>query len=256
MKNRHWVVWVFGVGLAGAATGLGACAPSVTVSRDDEPGGTGGTDFLDGGSGPSAGHGGLGSGQGGSSGGQGGSSGSAITDGSAGAEPELPDPPENCPCTRRPTGALSRYCPRGAGTSTETLVGPAGGDAALEGTPSTIGVPFRARVFAGSLDSDTNLVLSETTLPPPDDFFDVSPVYRIEPDGLDFTNGGEVSLPYQVPSGLVPREISIYYAESPDGPWTLMADSYDNAGFEQATLVRSGYFISAYPKVGELTACP
>lgn len=271
MKSRHLVVWAFGVGIAGAATGLGACAPSVTVSRDDEPGGAGGTDVTTtvGGASSVGGHAGTASARGGSSGsgdssssagsavmvaaGRGGTGGDDGL-GSAGMGPEVPD---NCPCTRRPDAPVSRDCPRGRELSTEAVIGPEGGEGELSHTASTAGVPFRVKVFAGSVENGTwTITLGETSLAPPQDLFDVSPVYSVGPDGVEFTGGGEVSIPWIVPSGNVPEGIAVYYAESPEGPWERIDDSYTNAGFEQATLSRAAYFVAAYPKTGAFTACP
>jgi hypothetical protein len=139
--------------------------------------------------------------------------------------------------------------------SQSATIGTTGGDAQLSGTASTIGVPFRVRVFAGSLSSSTELTLTELTQAAPVEFVDYSPVYRVEPDDLDFVNGGEVAIPWQVPSGQVPP-LAIYYSESVDGPFELMEDSYQNAGFSQATLLRSGYFFVGAPKPDYLEDCP
>jgi hypothetical protein len=112
------------------------------------------------------------------------------------------------------------------------------------------------KIAPGSLDVLTTFKLSETTLSPPIGLFDVSPVYRVESSAAAFANGGEVSVPWTVPSGAVPQGIAVYFSESPDGPWTPIEDSYMNAGFEQATITGSGYFIAAYPPTPELASCP
>lgn len=260
MKNGKMVVWGMGLSVLGVSVFVG-CAPTITVSRDDEPGGSAGVEDPGGSLGGGGSNGGSGvtepGGRGGSdiAAGNGGTGLVAGAGGGGGAVVVTP-PPDGCPCSRRLTSPVSRECPRGAGTSTTTSIGAQGGDAQLNGTPSTIGVPFRVRVFPGSLDASTKLKLSETTLSPPIGLFDVSPVYRVEPDAVDFVNGGEISLPWTVPSGFVPQGIAIYHSESPTGPWERMADSYQNAGFEQATITRSGYFIAAYPRTDELENCP
>jgi hypothetical protein len=279
MNNRHLVVWAFGVGLLGAATGLGACAPSVTVSRDDEPGGTGGTDpVVVGGSGASVnGPGGPSPGQGGSSGsgavtgGQGGGAvlgeraggggipplgGAGDDDGTSGSAGAVTDPPEDCPCSRRPKSPASLYCPLGENGCSSTTIGPDGGDVERSGTTSTFGVPFRLHVPAHAFEHDIIVNLCELTTIPPDDLVDVSPIYQIVPDGLEFDPPAEITIPWTVPPGTVPDGLAIYSAPSPEGPWERHSESYTNAGFEQGLASRSGYFIVAYPKTGDLAACP
>jgi hypothetical protein len=263
---------------------VGACSPRVTVSRDaDENAGGAGAEDSEGGAGDTGGKGGTagsaGRGQpaaGAGAGPMGGTGGDGVfptggvagdgvspTGGvagdwsiaGAGAGGGGGTAGMECPCSRRPGSPISRNCPRGAGTSQTTTIGVTGGDAQLTGTTSTIGVPFRVRVFAGSLTEDTEIELTELTQAAPEEFFDYSPVYRVEPDDLEFVNGGEVSIPWQVPSGFVPT-LAIYFSESPDGPFELMEDSYQNAGFSQATLLRSGYFFVGNPKPEGYEQCP
>jgi hypothetical protein len=252
---------------------VGACAPKVTVSRGDdeeEAGGAGGTDAT-GGTGAMGGTagsmeptGGVGAANtggiagdasyGGTAGaGQGGTAGvphvAGAGQGGTTSEPQ-------CPCSRREGAPVSRNCPRGAGISSSTYVEMAGNDAVLSGTAATIGTPFRVRVFAGSIAYNTELILTELTVAAPEEFFDYSPVYRVEPDDLDFENGGEVTVPWQVADGQVPSDLDIYYSESEDGPYERMEDSYQNAGFSQATILRTGYFFVGAPKPEELEHCP
>jgi len=281
MKNGKLVVWGVGIGVFGVSAFVG-CAPTITVSRDDEPGAggvedpggsfggssgmaQGGTSGI-GANGPGPGRGGsdVGAGRGGSDGA--GRGGSDIAAGSGGTGPGgsggsagsgmVTEPPDGCPCSRRPTSPVSPDCPRGAGLTLTDTIGPDGGELALSHTQSTIGGPFRVKVLAGSLEVLTTFKLSETTLSPPVGLFDVSPVYRVESSAAEFSPGGEVTVPWTVPSGSIPPGIGIYFSDSPDGPWERIEDSYMNAGFEQATLTRPGYFIAAYPRTDELENCP
>lgn len=277
MNNGKLVVWGMGVGVLGMSVFVG-CAPTITVSRDDagaagveDPGGHlgGGSGTSTGGSGGSgangpgagggeivAGRAGTGSvaGRGGSEPGPGvGGTATGGNGGSAGSVVVI-EPPDGCPCSRRPTFPESPDCPRGTGAVEQNWIMPEGNDVELRGTPSTVGVPFRVRMAPGS--KSNKIILRETTLSPPVGLFDVSPVYRVEPDDTDIAEGSEVSVPWTVPSGSVPRGIAIYYAAAPEGPWERMADSYTNAGFEQATMTRPGYFVAAYPRTEELEACP
>jgi hypothetical protein len=269
MKVSRLVDGVLG-GLA-AMVIVGACAPEVTVSRDDEEenaggagasdstggtagtaetGGTAGIPPETGGSPATGGTGGVGptTGGGPSTGGVGPTTGGGPSTGGVG--------PTACHCSRRPDAPLSRNCPRGAGISSSTYVEAAGVDAELSGTAATVGSPFRVRVFAGSVAYNTELILTELTLAAPEEFFDYSPMYRVEPDDLDFVNGGEVSIPWQAADGVVPTALAIYHSESEDGPFERMEDSYQNAGFSQATILRSGYFFVGVPKPPEFEHCP
>jgi hypothetical protein len=274
MKVVKWVDGVFGF-LVVAST-VGACAPEITVSRNDEatagaggedatggtadPGGTrntGGTAGMPnetGGTGAaSAGDAGSYSGGSAAMGGDGPLGGRPPIGGDGGTGASTGDP---CPCSRRVEAPINRNCPRGSGASLTTTIGPAGGDAELSGTASTVGVPFRVQVTGGSLEEDTELTLTELTQAAPVDFVDYSPLYRVAPDDLEFVNGGEVAIPWTVPSGRVPSDLAIYHSASIDGPFELLTDTYQNAGFSQATLLYSGYFFVGSPKTEELENCP
>jgi hypothetical protein len=141
-------------------------------------------------------------------------------------------------------------CPLGSGSASTTTLGRGGGTAALGGTQATRGVPFALEVFAGSLDTNVNVKLSELAVPTPGGYEDWSPIYAIEPLSLELKNGGALKLPWEVPhpgGGSVPRTLAIFTAESLDGPWERLADSYVNAGFSQATVLTGGYFFAGFP---------
>jgi hypothetical protein len=266
MNNGNMVVWGVGLGVLGVSLFVG-CAPTITVSRDEaggaagveDPGGSLGGGVSQGGTGangPGAGGSDIVAGRGGSDVGPANGGSGAVENGGSGGAVVVTKPPDGCPCSRRPTSPVSRDCPRGAGLTLTDTIGPEGGELALSHTQSTVGVPFRVNVFAGSLEVLTTFKLSETTLSPPVGLFDVSPVYRVESSVAELATGGEITVPWTVPSGFVPQGIAIYFADSPDGPWERIDDSYTNAGFEQATLTRPGYFIAAYPRTSELENCP
>ena len=142
-------------------------------------------------------------------------------------------------------------CPRGAGKSTSTRLGPDGGTASLDGTPATLGVPFSVVVFPGSLDRDVNIRLTELSTPTPDGYVDFSPIFAIEPGSLELTNGGALRIPWSVPhpgGGTIPKTLAIYFSASTAGGWERMSDNYTNAGFSQATALTGGYFFVGYPQ--------
>jgi hypothetical protein len=263
MKVVKLVDGVFG-GLA-AIVIVGACAPEVTVSRDEEEnaGGAGASDSTGGTAGTEQ--------TGGTAGNPPETGGSAPTGGVAGdgiaptggvAGENVGGAgtggvgPTTCHCTRRAGAPVSRNCPRGAGVSSSTFLEPTGTNAELSGTAATVGSPFRVRVFVGAVPDNSELVLTELTLAAPEEFFDYSPMYRVEPDDLEFENGGLVSIPWQAEDGSVPADLAIYYSVSEEGPFERMEDSYQNAGFSEATILRTGYFFVGTPKPPELEHCP
>ncbi|HEV8547624.1 MAG TPA: hypothetical protein VGQ57_01330 [Polyangiaceae bacterium] len=160
---------------------------------------------------------------------------------------EAPAVDPSCPCSRRACAPPSMSCPRGSGKRASATLGSAGGKVALSET----GVGFSLEVFSGSLAAATRVDLVERTTPTPDDFVDWSPIYAVEPVSLELVNGGTLSVPYRVPhagGGTVPRSIGLYRALDLEGPWERVADSYNNAGFVQATALGGGYFMVGYPK--------
>jgi hypothetical protein len=145
-------------------------------------------------------------------------------------------------------------CPVGSGSASTTTLGREGGTAALSGTRSTRGVPFSLEIFAGSLDTNVKVKLSELAIPTPEGYEDWSPIYAIEPTSLELKNGGALALPWEVPhpgGGSVPRTVGIFTAESLDGPWERLPDSYLNAGFSQATVLTGGYFFVGLPRTDD-----
>lgn len=259
MNNGKLVVWGMGVGVLGMSLFVG-CAPTITVSRDD--GGAAGVEdpgvSLGGGSGLSNGG---SSGKDPSAGRAGsaiaaGSGGTGLVVGAGGGSGTAGGTSDGCPCSRRASSPVSRYCPRGTGLSVTDTIGPDGGEITLSHTASTEGALFRVKIAPGSLEALTTFKLSETTLSPPYGLFDVSPVYRVESSETAFVNGGEITVPWTVPSGAVPQGLGVYFSESPEGPWARIEDSYTNAGFEQATIIQPGYFMAAYAPTPELASCP
>jgi hypothetical protein len=161
-----------------------------------------------------------------------------------------------CPCTRRPEGEPDRRCPWGTGVSTSQKVGARGATVSLSGSGSTVGVAAKATIPAGALQQETDITFTELKSPPPQGYTDYSPVYKLEPIDLALGSPGEILLPYYNRPSSIPRALSIYRAESPEGPFTRMADSYINAGFSQATLIRGGYYFVGYPTPEEEKHCP
>jgi hypothetical protein len=223
---------------------LVACAPQVTVAEDDAGGAAGEPALGEAGAGPVIGI-------GGSSGGP--------TQGTAGNGPQgsAGAVATTCPCSRRAEAPISMQCPRGSDRAIAMNVGPDGGSIALSGTRQTQaqGVPVKLDIFAGSLENETKITLLESSLSPPDGFVDWSPVYVIEPTGLDFVQGSGITIPWRNSLQEIDDSLAIYFAETADGPFEKLADSYVNAGFSQATALKAGYFFVGYPAASD-SGCP
>ena len=159
-----------------------------------------------------------------------------------------------CRCSRR-SDADDPQCPRGEGAQTEGVIGPDGGSIELKAEQGTAsGVAFLLRFPIEAYATDTTVVLTETEEPPPADFVDFSPLYRVEADAEP---DGEVALqlPWGNKAGSVGQELSIYYSPDLDADWERVPDSYVNAGFMQGSFIGLGYYFAGYP-VAEESKCP
>jgi hypothetical protein len=143
----------------------------------------------------------------------------------------------------------------GVGEAVTIPIGFGGGDVSLQGRQGTQSGTFVEVAFPPTaLPTETNITLIETTIAPPADLIDWSPVYRIEPLGLALG----ASTPVQVPFSnfaLQTEPLAIWF--SPDGGcFTRLTDSYVNAGFMEASLHQLGYFLVAEERSGPNADCP
>jgi hypothetical protein len=174
----------------------------------------------------------------------------------AGAEPDG-GPPDGfvCGCTRRPGAGNSSLCPAGVGEYVSMDIGPAGGTIAIAGRqgPET-GVDASLAFPPTALAQPTTILLTETAIPPPSDFLDWSPVYKVEPLNLDLAAATPVQFPWGNLGGVVP-DLAIWF--SPDGScFTRLPDSHTNAGFEMGSTRKLGYFLVAAARSPSTATCP
>jgi hypothetical protein len=220
--------------------------PNIGGSGGTGSGGTG--DYPPGGMGgnPAAGNGGTSSGGVDNVGGDG--AGTASS-GSAGAA-ESPSASIACGCTRRPGDGNSFQCPWGDAITVSMEVGPEGGTIELGGTQSTLGVPVLIRIPPGALAETVTISVTETSIPPPDDLNDWSPLYRFAPADLTFLRPVEVRVPWSGRSGFVAHGLSLYVSSEPNGSCEMapLSDNYVNAGFNQGSLRHLGWAIVGVPK--------
>jgi len=226
----------------------------------------------DGGGAPGSGGGGVSGG--GTSGGTGsggvapagGSGGAGGGGGASGCGPLVVSPPmvpivaaPSCPCTRRPGPGNSYLCPMGANATVTQSIGPAGGLIYVLGQQSKMSnVPFAVQIPPGALTETVMVTVTETNLDPPADFVDYSPVFHVEPDTLALFKIAPMQVPWSS-NPIVddfPPEFGVYWnpAATTCG-FTRVADSYTNAGFENASFVRSGYYFVGSPKTATQPMC-
>jgi len=172
---------------------------------------------------------------------------------------DVAPPPAGCVCTRRPGPYNSYMCPMGIGESTTKTIGPEGGEIALQGQQyKESGVPFQIIFPPGALTTATTVRVTETSIAPPDGFMDDSPVYLIEPRGLELARIARLQVPFSVASGMYfPKDLAVLQrAETGDCGFTRIADSYTNAGFEMSSLTSFGYLFVGTVKTAAQQSCP
>jgi len=181
----------------------------------------------------------------------------------ASGAPSDPTPvPAGCFCTRRPGPANSYQCPVGVGQFNEAMIGPQGGTITLDGQQGqTSGVPFKIDFPPGALAQPTVVRVTETTIPPPSEFMDYSPVYRVDPQGTTLAVAAKMQIPWSNLSGGIPlTAIGTYALTDPTTAggcaFTRVGDSYTNAGFEQSSLLRFGYYLVGVPRTDATANCP
>ncbi len=181
--------------------------------------------------------------------------GTPVIGGACGAQAEASASATSCGCTRRPGSGNSWQCPEGIGEMVTSSVGPGGGTISIEGRQGPAsGVAAAIDIPPNAIAEPTDITLIETAIPPPHDFLDWSPVYRVEPLGFALATPAPIRLPWQNLSGTVPT-LGIWY--SPDGScFSRLTDSYTNAGFEQASISRFGYFLVAAQRSAPTDSCP
>jgi hypothetical protein len=160
-----------------------------------------------------------------------------------------------CGCTRRPGSGNSFQCPMGVGEEVTVPIGPQGGDVLFEGRQSAQSGPSVDISFPPTaLATQTNITLIETTIAPPADLIDWSPVYRVEPLGLTLGASTPLKVPF---SNFAPQTEPLGIWFSPDGTcFTRLSDSDANTNIVEASLHQLGYFLVAEQRADEASGCP
>jgi hypothetical protein len=234
-----------GTGAHGGSAGTGGSGGSGITGGAGGFGATGGS----GGSGITGGAGGFGA-----TGGSGGSGAAGGSGGSGGGGGNVCTTPLDCPCTRRPGMGNCFICPMGAGQSTSGVVDARTGGIIGLYAQQGAGVPFNLTIPPRALATDVRVTVTETTIPPPIDYVDYSPVYVVEspiPTSLPM----QLLMPYSNKSSDV-ANLSIYFASDPSGPFSRLAGSAVSAGFIEGSVSQFGALFVGYPRTPAQQSCP
>jgi hypothetical protein len=228
---------------AGSAGSSGGTAAGGTGAHGGAlgTGGSGGSDIT-GGAGGFGATGGSGDSGAGGSGGSGGSGGTVCAT------------PLDCPCTRRPGVGNCFICPMGAGQFNSAVINARSGGGLVLYAQQGAGVPFYVAIPAMALATDVRVTVTETTIPPPIDYVDYSPVYVIE-SPIPTSRPLQLLMPYSNKSGDV-ANLSIYFASDPSGPFSRVANSAVSAGFIEGSISQFGALFVGYPKTPAHQSCP
>jgi hypothetical protein len=161
--------------------------------------------------------------------------------------PDLHEAGLPCYCTRRPGPGVSFQCPAGIDESATAIIGPAGGTVSLMGRQGIgSGAASMLTVSPKTFERDVAVVITETSIPPPANFTDWSPIYELEPACIRTSSLMKLKLPHSNKSGAVfPPAFTLYFAKDRNGPFTAVADAYQNAGFFEAGITEFGFFLIA-----------
>lgn len=177
------------------------------------------------------------------------------------AEPTTSPPPSppapGCPCTRALGPGNSFQCPMGVGQTAYATIGPAGGQLILLGEQSMrTNVPFGIMFPPGAVASDTRISVTETGLPPPSGVLDFSPVYLLEPRGLELAKVASLQIPWSSNLTSIPNTLGIYARDERGScGFKRLVDSYTNAGFEQASLTEFSYLLVGLASTVDPATC-
>jgi hypothetical protein len=174
--------------------------------------------------------------------------------------PDVVAPPDNggsCFCTRRPGPGVSLRCPAGIDESAWAIIGPAGGTVALTGRQGIgSGVACQLTIAPKAIERDVAVSITETSIPPPKEFSDWSPIYEVAPACVRSSSLMKLRLPWGNRDGLVPSGLTIYYAKDRNSPFQPLSDVYNNAGFSDAGITEFGLFFVGVPKSPDQAGCP
>jgi hypothetical protein len=162
-----------------------------------------------------------------------------------------------CFCTRRPGPGASTVCPAGLDELASAEIGRPGGVVALTGRQGAWGgLQAVLTIPPNVLDRDLAISLRETSIPPPKEFVDWSPVYELGPACVNGTALMTLRLPYSNLGG-TSGALALYFAKDAFSPFTPGAFRFTNDGrYLEADISQFGLFFVGFPKTGSQLSCP
>ena len=154
-----------------------------------------------------------------------------------------------CPCTRRPgPGSSELYCPVGSGLS-------GSGRVTVDGVGVGLGFVY-IDVPPGALPFDTTFIARETTIPPPIDYVDFSPITIVAPYIATLAPVKITIMTVMNAPGVPRANVALYVAKDQYSPYTRVADSVFDSGVVHASVNQLGAFFAGYPKTADQANCP
>jgi hypothetical protein len=144
----------------------------------------------------------------------------------------------------------------GADQTVTATIGTSGGTIQIAGQQGPAsGVSFQITFPPLALAGPTEISVTETSIPPPTNLGDWSPVYLVQPVGLKLAKVAALRIPWGNVDGVAPP-LAIYERTAAGTcDFERLADSYTNAGFEQASLLELGYLVVGTPVANVPASC-
>jgi hypothetical protein len=143
-------------------------------------------------------------------------------------------------------------CPPGVDLFARAQIGPEGGKVSLVGQQ---GVGCHLTIPPKAFDTPLSVTITETSIPPPQEFFDWSPIYEVQPSGVASSSLMTLRLPWANRDGAI-SGLTVYHAREKNGPFTAVSDFYINAGFADAGVTELGFFFVGVLKSPAELSCP
>jgi len=148
-------------------------------------------------------------------------------------------------------------CPVGIDESSTADIGPAGGTVTLSGRQSAAsGVASTLTIPPKVLDKVLPVTLTETSIPPPKEIFDWSPVYEVGPACAQAFSAMRLRLPTSNFEGGPPTtSLVIYYAKDRFSPFGSLGGVPINAGYVDAEISQFGLYLVGIPRSPSQWVC-
>jgi hypothetical protein len=107
-----------------------------------------------------------------------------------------------------------------------------------------------------ALIADTRVTFTETSISPPKEFIDWSPIYEISAsNNFPAVAPMTVRLFWSNRGGVVPA-LNVYHAKDRNSPFVALTDTLPNAGVIDAATTEFGLFFVGFAKTAAEADCP